>query len=79
LIGIRFSHLISGNYQIDMFNDTEDAINLYQAIDHIKHRFGEHMLMRAASSLLSSPNKSKGEDPAVLKQISRFNAFRKKD
>lgn len=78
LIGIRFSHLISGNYQIDMFNDSDEAINLYQAIDHLKHRFGEHVLMRAASSLLALPNKT-ATVPAVLKQISRFNASKNKD
>lgn len=49
LIGIRFSDLIPGNYQIDLFEDTQEDIRLYQAIDHVKTRFGENLLMRAGS------------------------------
>lgn len=48
LIGIRYSHLIPGNYQIHLWDDTEASINLYQAIDSIKNRFGEDILMRGA-------------------------------
>ena len=47
LIGVRFSHLIPGNYEINLFGDTEHMINLYQAIDAIKKRFGEKLLVRA--------------------------------
>lgn len=49
LLGIRFSDLIPGNYQINLFEDRSEMINLYQSIDHIKNRFGENMLRRAAS------------------------------
>lgn len=48
LIGIRFTHLIPGNYQINLFEDTQEEIRLYQAIDSIKRQFGEKKLMRAA-------------------------------
>lgn len=48
LIGIRLSHLIHGHYQIHLWNDTEEMVNLYQAIDNIKNRFGESILMRGA-------------------------------
>src|SRR6185437_7025627 len=48
LIGIRFSHLIPGNYQISLFDDTREMINLYQAIDSVKHRFGEPFVKRAS-------------------------------
>jgi DNA polymerase-4 len=48
LIGIRYSHLIPGNYQIHLWDDTEEMINLYQAIDSVKNRFGEDVLMRGA-------------------------------
>lgn len=47
LIGVRFTHLIPGCHQIDMFRDTEEDIALYQAIDSVKKRFGERLLMRA--------------------------------
>ena len=48
LIGIRFTNLIPGNYQISLFEDTQEMINLYQAIDSVKKRFGEKLVMRAA-------------------------------
>jgi DNA polymerase-4 len=47
MLGIRFTHLIPGNYQISLFDDTTESINLYQAIDSVKHRFGEELVKRA--------------------------------
>ena len=49
LIGIRFTHLIAGTYQINIFEDREEMIKLYQSIDHIKTRFGEALLVRGRS------------------------------
>ncbi len=48
LIGVRVSHLIPGNYQINLFDDTQEMIRLYQSIDSIKKDFGETKLKRAA-------------------------------
>ena len=48
LIGIRFTNLIPGTYQINLFEDTQEMINLYQAIDSVKNRFGEKLLLKAA-------------------------------
>ena len=48
LLGIRFTNLIPGNYQINLFDDTQEMIGLYQAIDGVKKRFGEKMLARAS-------------------------------
>lgn len=48
MVGIRFTNLIPGNYQIRLFEDTQEMKNLYQAIDSVKKRFGEKMVMRAA-------------------------------
>jgi DNA polymerase IV len=50
LIGVRFSHLVQGAHQINLFEDTEELINLYQAIDKMKRRFGEDKLHRAIST-----------------------------
>jgi DNA polymerase-4 len=47
LVGIRFSDLVPGNYQISLFDDTQEMIQLYQAIDSIKRQFGVGALMRA--------------------------------
>lgn len=48
LIGVRFSNLIPGNYQIDLFNDSQSKISLYQRIDSIKHQFGENFIQKAS-------------------------------
>jgi DNA polymerase IV len=48
LIGVRYSHLVSGGYQINLFDDTEDRINLYQAMDKMRKRFGERSVIKAA-------------------------------
>ncbi len=49
LVGVRLSGLVNGNYQISLFDDTEESINLYEAIDHIKHKHGSEKLMRAVT------------------------------
>jgi len=49
LSGVRFTHLVPGNYQINLFEDTQEMIQLYQAIDSIKYQFGERLMMRARS------------------------------
>lgn len=48
LIGIRFSHIVSGNYQINLFEDDENALNLYQALDKIREKYGDRKVIRAA-------------------------------
>jgi DNA polymerase IV len=48
LIGVRFTDLIPGNYQINLFDDTQELIKLYQAIDSVKSQYGEPLLMRAS-------------------------------
>lgn len=47
LVGVRFSDLVPGNYQISLFDDTQEMIQLYQAIDSIKKQFGAASLVRA--------------------------------
>ena len=49
LVGVRLSGLVHGSHQISLFDDTAESINLYQAIDHIKHRHGAEKLMRATT------------------------------
>ncbi len=48
LIGIRFSHLVGGGYQINLFEDSEELISLYQAMDRIRERYGDRAVLRAA-------------------------------
>ncbi len=70
LIGIRFSHLVSGNYQINLFDDTEEALNLYQAMDHVRNRFGDRCVFRAsamgAKTIGRMHNPFNGQPPIVL-------------
>ena len=40
LIGVKFSHLVQGNYQTQLFEDTPEEIGLLQAMDGIRQRFG---------------------------------------
>jgi DNA polymerase-4 len=48
LIGVRFTQLVAGAYQINLFEDSQETIRLYQAIDSVKNQFGEQILFRAA-------------------------------
>jgi DNA polymerase-4 len=49
LVGVRLSQLVHGNHQIDMFDETAESINLYEAIDHIKTRHGVEKIVRATT------------------------------
>jgi DNA polymerase-4 len=48
LVGVKFSGLVRGAYQINMFDDTSEMISLYQAIDKMKKRFGFDSIQRCA-------------------------------
>ena len=50
LIGVRFSHLVQGSQQINLFEDTEEAVRLYQAMDAMRARFGDEAIKRAISA-----------------------------
>lgn len=70
LIGVRFSHLVGGNYQIDLFDDTQERLNLYHAMDKIRERFGERSVLRAAAmdarTIGRMYNPFNGQPPPVL-------------
>jgi len=53
LLGIRFSQLIPFTMQMSLFNNNEEKLNLYKAVDNIKDRFGNKAIAKAAAS---SPN-----------------------
>lgn len=48
LIGIRFTGLVHGSMQINLFEDTQEMVALYQAMDHIRNRFGNDKVGRAS-------------------------------
>jgi DNA polymerase-4 len=56
LIGVRLSNLCSGSYQINLFEDNEERIKLYQAMDRINFKFGEKTVCRAAGMEIGTRN-----------------------
>lgn len=70
LIGVKFTGLVGGNYQINLFDDSEEMLSLYNSLDHIRERFGEHSVMRAVSlgtkTIGRMKNPFNGEPPVVL-------------
>ncbi|MEG0851238.1 MAG: DNA polymerase IV, partial [Flavobacterium sp.] len=50
LIGVRFSGLVRGTYQIDLFEDTQEMLSLYEAMDKMKKRYGFDAVMRCAGA-----------------------------
>ena len=65
LIGIRFSHLVGGGHQINLFEDSQEIIQLYQAMDRIRKRFGEDKIHRAIGESFK------------LREFNPFNGIRK--
>jgi DNA polymerase-4 len=47
LIGVRFSHLVSGVQQLNMFEDTPEMVRLYLTLDNLRNRFGRKSVRRA--------------------------------
>ena len=70
LVGVKFTHLVSGNYQINLFDDTEEMLSLYKAMDNIRSRYGELSIQKAASigakTIGRFNNPFNGEPPIVL-------------
>lgn len=69
LIGVRFSHLVSGSYQINLFEDTAELIQLYQALDRMRNRYGDRAVIRAAgmgARSIERFNPFNGEPPIIL-------------
>src|ERR1035438_3867435 len=47
LVGVKFSNLVHGTEQIDLFNDVATQISLNNALDGIRLRFGNDKVMKA--------------------------------
>lgn len=48
LIGVRFSDMVRGVQQLDIFDDTPEKVNLYLAMDRLRNRFGRDAVRRAS-------------------------------
>ena len=69
LVGVRFSHLVEGGHQIDLFDDDEKILNLYQAMDKMRERYGDRAVIRARgmnAKSISRWNPFRGEPPPLL-------------
>mgnify|MGYP000562932907 FL=1 len=49
LVGVRLGDLAGGGHQIDLFNDDDRIINLYQAMDAMKDRYGANAVRRGVA------------------------------
>lgn len=47
LIGVKLSHLVNGEYQMDLFSGATEKMKLYEALDEIRNRFGDKSVVRA--------------------------------
>lgn len=69
LVGVKFSHLVSGGHQINLFEDNDKIISLYQAMDTMRERYGDRAVIRASGigvKSISRWNPFKGEPPPLL-------------
>tara|TARA_R110000751_G_scaffold110711_2_gene208411 strand:- start:1387 stop:2607 length:1221 start_codon:yes stop_codon:yes gene_type:complete len=72
LVGVRFSGLTEGHYQIDLFENTHRTVNLYKAMDAIRIKYGDRSIMRAATmgegsrTIGGQGNPFNGQPPIVL-------------
>lgn len=69
LIGVKFTGLVGGHYQINLFDDSEEMLSLYNSLDKIRERFGDHSVIRAATlggtSVGRMENPFNGEPPML--------------
>ncbi len=68
LISVRFSHLVQGGHQINFLEDTEVKINLFQAMDKIRNRFGQDAIKLAVamgSRGIGRINPFNGQPPTI--------------
>ena len=47
LVGLRFSRLVEGGHQINLLDDSEAMIKLYQAMDKMRKKYGSRVVKRA--------------------------------
>jgi DNA polymerase-4 len=70
LVGVKVSDIVNGNYQINLFDDTQQMLNLYNAMDTVRDKYGELSIMRAsamgAKTIGRFNNPFNGEPPLVL-------------
>lgn len=69
LIGVKFSHLVEGGHQANLFEDDTKYLNLSTAIDKMRERYGDRAVISAAGMEAKSIgrwNPFTGEPPPLL-------------
>lgn len=69
LIGVRFSELVEGGHQINLFEDSEEQLRLYQAMDKMRLRYGDRTVVRASgieARTIGRSNPFNGDPPPLL-------------
>jgi DNA polymerase-4 len=49
LIGVKFSGLVNGGYQINLLEDSVELIQLYQEMDYVRKRYGDKAVQRVSA------------------------------
>lgn len=69
LIGVKFSHLVEGGHQVNLFDDDTKYLNLNTAIDKMRERYGDRAVISAAgmeARTIGRWNPFNGEPPPLL-------------
>ncbi len=74
LIGIRFSHLVNGVRQLDIFNDTPEMVNLYMAVDRMRKRFGKYAI-RKAVGIMTEDERNERDIRAITNELKEKNTI----
>jgi DNA polymerase IV len=62
LIGVRFTDLVRGNYQINLFENPHRTVHLYQAMDKIRVKYGEDAVRRAIGDINENKKKTDSQE-----------------
>jgi DNA polymerase-4 len=69
LIGVRYSALVNGYFQLNLFDDSTQYASLYRALDRIRNRYGDRAVIRAIgleARTIGRWNPFSGEPPPLL-------------
>ncbi len=69
LVGVEYSKIADGGYQVDLFEDVNETVKLYEAMDKLRLKYGGRSVVRAygmEAKTLERPNPFNGNAPLLL-------------
>lgn len=69
LVGVKFSYLVEGGHQVNLFDDATKYLHLSEAIDKMRERYGDRAVISAAgmeARTIGRWNPFNGEPPPLL-------------